>query len=317
MNGAKKLYLDFIIVGAQKAGTTALYKYLSTHPQLHLPPEKEAPFFSVDTRYESGLEAYLNEFFSGAPTDQLWGKATPQYMGDVRVPQRMAEIFPNVKLIALLRDPVDRAISHFKMSVRRARDTRSFDEAVTQQLTPSALIHSRALQPTAENEKNCYVVWGEYGRILAEYLRWFPRDQLLVMFTTDLAANPRSAYLKVCEFLEIDQGWTPPNLGKRYHIGGTRRKYPRLEQLTKNRGVKSVLRWLPAKQLRQLRYWYEQWSVDSKGDDDIVVSKETRWAMQRHYASDTLLLRDLLSVTPPWYPLPSNDSKPTGVHVHE
>src|SRR4051794_29068427 len=73
-DGAKRM--DFIIIGAQKSGTTSLYKYLQGHPELYLLPEKEAPFFNYDPSFDRGWDWYCKEFFTKAPREKLWGKAT-------------------------------------------------------------------------------------------------------------------------------------------------------------------------------------------------------------------------------------------------
>src|SRR4051794_6700075 len=84
--------LDFIIIGAQKSGTTSLYKYLQPHPSIYMLPEKEAPFFSAEALYSRGWEWYRQEFFSQAPPERIWGKATPMYMANLQVPERIHEL---------------------------------------------------------------------------------------------------------------------------------------------------------------------------------------------------------------------------------
>src|SRR5947209_6229116 len=81
--------LDFMVIGAQKSGTTSLHKYLQPHPALHMLPEKEAPFFSNDAWYDRGWPKFSEEFFANAPRDQLRAKVSPIYMADRRVPARV------------------------------------------------------------------------------------------------------------------------------------------------------------------------------------------------------------------------------------
>ncbi len=187
---AEKDVLDFIVIGAQKSATTTLFQHLHHHPEIALPSGKEWPFFSHDPIYERGWGAYLESLAgNGGVSDpaRSWGTVTPQYMvGGVlnttldplaagyderTVPRRMHERLPDVRLVAILRDPVARAVSHHRMVVRRGGELRSFDEAIDELLAPAALEEARR-RPA---ESSGYVVWGEYGRILAGYLGPSPR----------------------------------------------------------------------------------------------------------------------------------------------
>jgi hypothetical protein len=115
---------DFVVIGAAKSGTTALYHQLRHHHGLYLPPSKEAPFFTKDDVYRRGWEAHLAEPFTAAPPDLLWGTVTPRYR-DLGIPARMHEAMPDARLIALLREPVARVYSKYRLLVRRGRERRS------------------------------------------------------------------------------------------------------------------------------------------------------------------------------------------------
>ena len=160
-----KTKLDFIIIGAQKAGTTSLFRYLNEHPNIYMPPGKENPFFSDNETFARGWAWYINEYYNEAPAERVWGKATPPYMTYPGVPGRIRRILPDVKLIALLRNPLERAYSHYRMCVLRNLETRSFEEAVSTLLEPETLEESRR----NPSETNSYITSGEYGRILKTY----------------------------------------------------------------------------------------------------------------------------------------------------
>ncbi len=143
-----KQLLDFIVIGAQKSGTTSLFEYMRKHPELCLPVAKEVPYFSNDVRYRDDWEAYLRKAFPFSDPHRRWGTVTPQYMyggllhrerqpdrspgeSDVRtVPLLIRERLPDVRLIAILRDPVARARSHHAMTLLNGWETRPFDQAV-------------------------------------------------------------------------------------------------------------------------------------------------------------------------------------------
>lgn len=300
MNDDQTRCLDFLIIGAQKAGTTSLYKYLSKHRGLYLPPEKEAGFFHNDKRYYQGWEKYAKTFFANAPSDRLFGKATPSYLGDMRVPERIAHLMPGVKLIALLRDPVERAFSHYKMSVRRNRESRTFDDAVHELLYPSTLERSRLLVATLENEINCYIVWGEYGRMLNQYMKWFPKKHILVVFADDLASNPISVYKTICRFIGVDSDEIPENIGKRYHEGGTANRFPSFDKLNQFHILSIFWHLIPLKRRRRIKYWYELWNIKPSDGNERVISPNTRDRLARHYKTDLLVLKSTYGCDIPW-----------------
>lgn len=213
--------LDFLIIGAQKAGTTTLWHLLRTHPQLAFPAAKEAPFFT-GSAYERGVEWHVRSVFGSSSFGRLKGTATPHYMMGAPgapvpvVAQRIARDLPHVRLIALLRDPVQRAISQWRMSRRWGLEPRSIDEALQAELHAEALQKARAC-PTSTNS---YVVQGEYGRTLGAYLRHLPRRQLHVELTEDLERDPSTVVGRVLSFLGVDDAWRPETLDGRWFIGG-------------------------------------------------------------------------------------------------
>ena len=232
--------LDFLGIGAPKAGTTSLHEYLRTHPELFLPEAKEQPFFTVDAAYEEGWDAFAAVAFHGAPPGRRCGKITPHYMGGPVAwreehaegatsvtARRIAELSPEVKLIAMLRDPVERAISSYWQTAVLGDDPRSLNEALDEELTPDALEAARA-RPLDGHQ---HIVAGEYGRALETYLRFFPREQLFVGSTAVLEQDPMALLGDLWRFLGVDDSHVPPNLGVRYQVRGTGRRIPLLEAL--------------------------------------------------------------------------------------
>jgi hypothetical protein len=211
--------LDFVIIGTQKGGTTSLWQYLRDHPQLWMPRTKEAPFFNKAQADDAAeLAAYMDRRFGEAPDGALLGKATPHYMmgsrrADVeRIARRIATAFPDVRLIALLRDPLERAVSHYRMAVRRGQEERSFDEAIADLLDPGQLADGRS----RATETNSYVVQGEYARILRAYHESLPAEQLHVELTEDLSGDPGAVVDRVLGFLGLPAGFRPKGLGVRH-----------------------------------------------------------------------------------------------------
>lgn len=217
--------LDFIVIGAQKGGTTSLWQYLRRHPSIWMIPGKEAPFFCTAAAGEDGaFAAYMESTFADAPEAALLGKATPHYMAGSpeanveQVATRIAAELPEVRLVALLRDPIDRAISQYRMSVRRGNEKRDLDIALAEQLEPERLREARE-RPT---ETSSYLTQGEYGRILEIYRTLFPSEQLHVELTDDLDRDPGAVLDRTLSFLSLPAGFRPKQLDVRYHRGGSK-----------------------------------------------------------------------------------------------
>ena len=143
---ARDRLLDFVVIGASKSGTTSLFRYLRTHPAIFIPASKDVPFFSADKWLDRGWAAIRQEEFCGAPADARWGTVTPRYMEDPRVPKRIQRLMPEIKLVALLRNPIDRALSQFRQQVRRGKESRSFEEATFELMRSDAAQRAREEQ---------------------------------------------------------------------------------------------------------------------------------------------------------------------------
>lgn len=325
-----KQTLDFIVIGAQKSGTTSLYEYLSKHPSLCLPIAKDISFFNKDVdcftdeaRSDAEWRKYLGKMFPGADPSQPWGTVTAAYMyggargdeiADVRTtPSRMRKRLPDVRLIAILRDPVERARSHHAMCLIEGWDTRPFGEAVRDLLAPEALVTSRR----ELHESTGYVVFGEYGRILSGFFEAFPREQLLVLFTKELDQNPRPVIRRIFEFLEVDPGFVPDNLEKHYHATGSsvRLKWLDLygwhDAAASSPTIRRAWQALPPGMRRRIdaqylrlnyrsRFWNRGGWTRRETVRETEYDAETDRMLTEHFRADAEVLADLLGTVPPW-----------------
>ena len=118
---------EFLIIGAQKSGTTSLYNYLTQHPMVGTAFEKEVRYFN--NHFDKGLNWYKAHFPLRIRSSQfMTGEGEPSYLPHPVAPQRVYELVPQVKLIVMLRNPVDRAFSHYQHRFIRDREPRSFEE---------------------------------------------------------------------------------------------------------------------------------------------------------------------------------------------
>ena len=290
--------LDFIVIGAQKAGTTALYHYLKPSLEIYLPPEKEAPFFDRNQFYEKGWEWYINKYFTSVPKNRKWGTVTPSYMSDMRVPERIYKEMPEVKLIALLRNPIDRAVSHYRMAVKRGDEKEEFSQILSKRLQPYYLNNNRILTGETKNyNSNRYFVLGEYGRILEQYLSFFTKNNFLVVFSENLLKYPKATLSKICNFLEINDNFQAP-IHRRYHVGGTRKRFPwKGQEIVNNNILNFFIKSLPNSRgelvKRRFLFWYDIWNTIPE-EQSLILNKIDRKVLADFYYQDVSKLRRLL-----------------------
>ena len=312
--------LDFLGIGAQKAGTTSLHEYMRTHPQLYLPEAKEQPFFTDDDGYAEGWETFSAVAFHGAPRGRRYGKITPHYLaGPVAWHQatptgepasavtarRIAQHFPDVRLVVMLRDPVERAISSYWQAVVLGDEPRPLNAALEAELAPDALAAARA-HPTDGHQ---HIVAGEYGRALADYLRCFRRDQLFVGSTSMLGREPMTLLGELWRFLGVDDSHVPPNLGVRYQERGIGRRIPLLAALPRvvkgAPGLSHAWNALPdgmraaaRARFRVLAHRLDQRAPAAERPMEERPEPAVLERLRTHYASDTALLERLVGPVP-------------------
>jgi len=285
--------VDFIVIGAQKGGTTSLFHYLRAHPQIHMPFVKEVGFFSRERGFNKGESWYLSQFADASP-QQIVGEASPQYMMNPAVPARIHAQFPEIKLIAVLRNPIDRAYSSYRMTVRLGSEKRSVQEAL--QAPPFSILD----QPLTPFD---YIGMGLYGRILEGYLKYFTVEQIRLVFTEELAVQPENVLHDLYGFIGVDAGFTPDNIHHVYHRGG-KQKYPGLQP------VKRFLNMLEKSMPRRYRGWtflFDQWNTKPNQGPDLPI--ELRNQLADYYRADVAQLERLFQVQAPWPEFLSLDGK--------
>jgi hypothetical protein len=284
MQTTKAKLLDFLVIGAARSGTTTLFHHLRCHPQIYIPPAKELPFFSEEEDFSRGWDWFVKEFFAKAPPEALWGKISPQYMENPAVPERLFKTMPRVKLIALLRHPVDRAFSHYRFLLRRGKETLPFEEAFFAQGWRDYF----------------YVRPGEYGRVLNQFLTYFPPEQLLILFTADLESQPQSVLDAITTHLGLEPGFSPPNLGNQYNRGGIRTRLSWLvPAVRKLLPLKWLWHTLPAGIRLGIGKWYF-FEVAPVPEAPPAIPPDFRRKLVEFYRPEVLALADLIGRDVPW-----------------
>lgn len=199
----------FLILGAPKSGTSSLARYLSDHPQAWVAPEKELRFF--DYTYDQGLEWYRDRLAAGSGHRAV-GEATPTYLFHPQARRRIAKDVPDARLVVLMRDPVDRAYSHYWHWFERMGEKRTFEQCVEDELAGKADGGDGKWLPD-EPERFPYLAYGDYLPQLQDLCARVPREQVLVLLFEDLRDRPVETFAEVCRHLGIDDTTVPESVG--------------------------------------------------------------------------------------------------------
>jgi Sulfotransferase domain len=204
----------FLVIGAQKSGTTSLRRYLVEHPAVLCAEPKEIHYFDIE--HARGPAWYLAQYpwktearavRRSVGVSPAVGEATPEYLFHPCVPERVHAFDPSLRLVVVLRDPVERAYSHYQMRVRRWGESRSFEEvlAVGEAEMPAALARAREdpAYDWIDGFQHSYVERGKYAEQLERWFGFFPREQFLVLTSTELSDDPATTTSRVTTFLGV------------------------------------------------------------------------------------------------------------------
>jgi Sulfotransferase domain len=274
----------FFIIGAAKAGTTSLHFYLDQHPEIGMSTVKEPHFFAgpengipFPPERVTDLGAYEALF---DPSFRVRGEASPSYTNAPRregVPERIKRLVPEAKLIYLVRDPVERTLSHYRHSLASGTEQRPLEEAIAD---------------LERDDPYCYLACHSlYGRQLELYLRQFAAEDVLVLDQAQLLAERPAALRRAFSFLEVDPGFRSERFGQELWRTSERRVSPPGHHNFIARAIAPRTRWVPARARRRLRRAWEKafWRPLEKPE----LTAEQRARLQEFFAPDVERLRAL------------------------
>ena len=248
---------NLVVIGAMKCGTTSLYEYLSSHPAITMSKVKEIEFFS--RHFNRGEDWYRAHFPRPA---RIRGEAStgytkyPNYTG---VPQRMHALVPDAKLIYLVRDPIERSVSHYLHERTRGREARPAAQALT------------------DPNDNQYLAYSRYHMQLEQFLRFYSPESVLILVTRDLRHSRRATLDQIAEFLAIEGAFREDALRQLHNQSAGRRVKTRLGAWLLGTGIADKLyRLLPAsvwehgKALTQARIPTPRPSLDDTVRDSLA-----------------------------------------------
>ena len=273
---------NFLIIGAHKAGTSSLYHYLREHPEIYMPTLKEARFFAYDENnpdhqrkvpktYPITTMQEYEALFHEVKNEKAIGEASPEYLNNARSAERIRECLPNAKLIASLRNPIDRTYSEFIMRYRSGNENRSISEAVS------------------SNER--WVRTGFYFEKLKRYMDEYDNSQIEVVLFEDLVADPLKIVQRLFTFLEVDNTYKP-DISKQYNPGGIPKNkiLNFFFNIIKNPSIKRSINLLVPESLTSIGRNLRQRNLEKPPP----LSSEVREQMLAVFRDDILRLQELI-----------------------
>lgn len=274
---------NFFIIGAAKSGTSSLYMYLKQHPEIYMSPVKEPHFFSFDdqSKYTKGpgdpIHKAITDFdayqalFDGVKDEKAVGEASTSYLYRPEAPKRIYTMLPDAKLIAILRNPIERAFSAYMHVVRDQRETaHTFSEALTLEKTRKAA----GWEPIWH-----FTSVGHYHEQLSRYYSLFDREQIRVFLFEDLISSQKNMMKKIFRFLNVDQGFNPESSIK-FNVSGKQ----------KSQLFYQITHWF-FKEPNPIRW------LSRKIIPDIWRGNVANWVRQRNLDKPVMLLEDQKRLT--------------------
>lgn len=285
---------DFLIVGAQRSGSTWLHELLQSHPSIYMPHRrKEVQFFNK--HYDRGLDWYRDFFPSDAEADayDAIGEATPTYFSKSVAPERISRDLPDAKLLLILRNPADRAFSHYMLLVQSDGYRGTFEDLLAENRGPFD--------------------YGLYGHWLARYLEYFDRSQFCILIYEDAVRQVEESKARLARFLGTDPAAFPPESGYRKANQSYVPKAGRAFSLAKRTA-------------RRLQASDIDWPVNlfkgavkrllSKPGERPVFNEETRTELLDRYREDIALLGSLFPLDLSSWDVPREVADQDGVISH-
>lgn len=212
--------MRYIIIGSTRCGTTSLYNYISAHPQAKAAKGsgfREVHFFDYPQNFDRGIDWYRSQF----PNAQVTGETSPTYLQHPLVPVRIHKHCPDVKLIALLRNPVDRAWSDYHLALKKGWTKETFKQRIDKE--QRELESERCLELWTKKfylSKTHLLGFLERGKYAQQLERWFdvlPKENFLILFSEKFYRHPQNVLNRVYIFLGLE----PKNLAKyrKWHSG--------------------------------------------------------------------------------------------------
>lgn len=231
---------NFLVLGAQKCGTTSIHNYLSAHPDIFLPKQKETKYFVDEDEYSKGIDYYSNAYFSDWNGEKAIGEVDPDYLYFKNTYSRIVGDLGKPKLIFLFRNPIDRAFSHYLMTYRRNLEKLDFDDAISME-------DKRISEGYYENFHYSYVNRGLYFSQVKRYLEYWDISDMHFVISEKLRSNPKEEIRKCLNFIDVNSDFVPSNINRVHHAATVPKSFKLMNLVQKDNVIKRAAKLLVPK----------------------------------------------------------------------
>ncbi|GAA0737279.1 sulfotransferase [Gaetbulibacter jejuensis] len=187
--------IDFFCIGTQKGGTTTLHDILSQHPDLCLPSKKETHFFSNESFYAKGKDYYINNYFKERDESKFIGEVDPEYSYFKDSAKRIYETFGQTKILFIIRNPIDRAYSHYLMTKRRGLESLTFEKALS--------LEKDRIKTDSDAMHYSYLSRGYYLNQILAFEKYFGIDNIKIVLFEDFIKNTEKSINEISDFIGL------------------------------------------------------------------------------------------------------------------
>lgn len=281
------IWPNFFIVGAPRAGSTSLYEYLKETKRVFMSPVKEPYYFAPSVNPEVNLLRPINdkkkylELFKNVTDEKAIGEATTSYLWDPQAPNLIHETIPNAKIIILLRDPIERAFSHYLKQISSGSETGTFSDSIKKALNAKP------------DYSGLIIETGFYYEQVKRYFKIFGKENIKIIIFEEFIKNTKSQFQEILDFLQVDSK-APDNLGNIYNPSKqTRGKFS--EVIIRNKFLRKI-----GKNILPRSFGTTLKTVFGKDAPKPSISEPDRKFLQEIYFEDVKKLEKLLNRKLPW-----------------
>ena len=290
---------NYLFIGAAKSATTTFFDILKKHEDIFVPKFKEPHFFNIDENYLKGLDWYKKTYFKDINNESIIIDFTPTYLYYKLCAERIFDsLGPNVKFVIILRNPVDRAYSHYNHSKRDGHEVSSFEDAI--KLENERIEKFRDKNDFLSELRCSYISQGLYFEMISAYLKYFDLNNFYIInFESEVVQNLDQTLLKLSKFLKLDLS----NLDYEIHSNKSGKpKYKLLQNIiTNNNLFRKILKVIvPQKQRQIIRN-----KIKNFNKEDFVylqLSEEKRRQLfEKYFRKDIMKLENLIGKKMNWH----------------
>lgn len=298
---------NFLIVGTPKGGTSSLFNYLKEHPEIYLPEQKELHFFSYNELMKNtngpgdklalanvikSWEEYLS-LYQGITTERMAGDVSPSYLYFSKevIGRIKACLGENLKIIIMLRDPIERAYSNFMHQKRLMHETLTFNEALK--------VEKERMQK-GYGDFWRYAGHSFYYEKCVDYIQTFGNENVKIVLFEDMVNRQNETISSIFKFLGVDDSFIPTNLNTVYNKGGVYKKNPVTKFLLKPSFIKEFMRKAVGNKIGRQYKQLKEKILNHNSENKSPIEQDTIKYLQAYFAEDVIKLKELVPDISKW-----------------